>query len=301
MIEMQIGGLRRHHAPRHRDRVVRLVLRTLPPVLTSRQMRSASWRACARFMCGRKTVKRSPDRRHAKLSAPTSARRIATPQRAITRSPSENPARSLIRCRRSMSPYSIDTIAVGGALRCQESTRVLNPAHDSRPVSESRSCVALRASRRANRARRRTVNSSKLGSSGRLKMMSAPAGPPRAISGTATSLQATCAAARVLEFVRGHGLAGIDRAAREFIADDGESVRARTRDRLPSGPTRRAIPSRGNTAVAAVHPSRRQTARNTLSVLRSDFAPASSDLVSADFTGFSAALFFSAVLARSED
>ena len=97
-----------------------------------------------------------------------------------------------MRCRRSMSPYSIDTIAPGGALRCQESTRVLKPSHDSRPVSESRSCVALRASRRAKRARRRTVNSSKLGSSGRLKMMSAPAGPPRAISGTATSLQAIC-------------------------------------------------------------------------------------------------------------
>ena len=99
---------------------------------------------------------------------------------------------------------------------------VLKPSHDSRPVSESRSCVALRASRRAKRPRRRTVNSSKLGSSGRLKMMSAPAGPPRAISGTATSLQAICPPLVVLEFVGRDGLARLDRAAREFVADEVE-------------------------------------------------------------------------------
>jgi hypothetical protein len=51
--------------------------------------------------------------------------------------------------------------------------------------------------------------------------------------------------------------------------------------------------SRGNTAAAAVHPSRRHTARNTLSVLRSEFAPASSEVTSADFTDVSAELFFS--------
>jgi hypothetical protein len=43
--------------------------------------------------------------------------------------------------------------------------------------------------------------------------------------------------------------------------------------------------SRGNKAVAAVQPSRRHTARNTLSVVRSPSAPTSSDLMSADFTG----------------
>jgi hypothetical protein len=42
--------------------------------------------------------------------------------------------------------------------------------------------------------------------------------------------------------------------------------------------------------VAAVHPRRRHTARKTLSVLRSGAPPASSDLFSADFTGFSAAV-----------
>src|SRR5678816_4472134 len=58
-----------------------------PALLTSRQMLSASWRACARFMCGRNTVKRSPDRRQAKLSAPISARRMEPPQRPMTLSP----------------------------------------------------------------------------------------------------------------------------------------------------------------------------------------------------------------------
>jgi hypothetical protein len=43
-----------------------------------------------------------------------------------------------------------------------------------------------------------------------------------------------------------------------------------------------------------------QTARNTLSVLRSDPALNSSDFVSTDFTGFSAASFFLAFGAEED-
>jgi hypothetical protein len=43
-------------------------------------------------------------------------------------------------------------------------------------------------------------------------------------------------------------------------------------------------------AVAAVQPSRRHTARKTLSVLRSGAPPASNDFVSTDFTDISAAV-----------
>src|SRR5688572_1123276 len=51
------------------------------------------------------------------------------------------------------------------------------------------------------------------------------------------------------------------------------------------------LSSRGKTAVAAVQPSRRHTARRTLSVLRSGTAPGSRMVFSADFT-LSPLLFF---------
>ena len=58
-------------------------------------------------------------------------------------------ATSLTRCSRSISPYSIEAMALPPLVRTHDSMRLLNPSQDSRPVSESRSCVALRASRRA--------------------------------------------------------------------------------------------------------------------------------------------------------
>ena len=206
-----------------------------------------------------------------------------------------------MRCRQSMSPYSIETMAPGGLERCQASTRVLNPSHDSRPVSASRSCVALRASRRAKRPRRRTVNSSKLGSSGRLKMMSAPAGSAARDQRHRDELAGDLAAAGVLEFVGRDRLARFDRAARELVAGDAELLAREREVGFANGPRHARDSSRGNTAVAAVQPRRRQTARNTLSVLRSGDAPASSDLVSADFTGLSAACSISAVRREPED
>ena len=182
------------------------------------------------------------------------------------------------------------------------STRVLNPSHDSRPVSESRSCVALRASRRAKRPRRRTVNSSKLGSSGRLKMMRAPAGPPRAISGTATSLQAICAAARVLEFVGGDRLAGVDGSGARVRHRRSTVAGARTRRRLRSGSTRRANPRAGIWRSRRCSPDAGiPHAKHFPCSVRAP-RPNSSDFVSADFTGSLRCLvLFLLTLAPSED
>ena len=128
-------------------------------------------------------------------------------------------------------------------------------------------------------------------------MMSAPAGPPRAISGTATSLQAICAAAHVLEFVGGDGLARVDGAAREFVADDGQLL-AREREvgfgSTPDGARLFAREYRGGGGAAQTQANRAQhTFRAPLGR-----APESSDLVSTDFTGFSAAVVLSVVAPR---
>jgi hypothetical protein len=134
-------------------------------------------------------------------------------------------------------------------------------------------CIARQQARAA--AGRRTVNSSKLGSSGRLKMMSAPAGP-RVISGTATSLQASAAAHA--EFVGGDGC-GWDGATCQFVTDD-RQLQAGERG-IFFGSTQTARTTR-KIAVAAVH----RDACRRHATLSAPLDPAlnSSDFVSTDFT-----------------
>ena len=123
------------------------------------------------------------------------------------------------------------------------------------------------------------MNSSKLGSSGRLKTIRAPAEPPRAISGTDTSLQAIAPPLVCLSLLVATGL----RVSLQRRASSCPTISSCWRAKAMSAserPQTTRDSSRGKTAVAAVQPSRRHTARNTLSVPRSDAAPESREVVS---------------------
>ena len=261
------------------------------PQQTSRQKLSAIWRACARFMCGRNTVKRSPDSRQAKLSAPTSDSRIAAPQRAMTRSPSEKPARSLIRCRRSMSPYSMETMAPGAASRSQLSTRFLNPSHDNRPVKR------VQILRGAARQQAREAAEPAHGDFVEARFVGAIEDDQRAggaaardAAARATSLQAIWPPLTCLSLLVAMGL----RVSMQRRASSSPTMascsRANAVVELPSDPRPRAIPRAERQRPRRYIPGAgKPHAKHFRCSARA--RPESSDLISADFT-VSPLLFF---------